>query len=37
MRPEEQAIFANGLHNGVVVLLRRLVTTGLLPVRDTDA
>lgn len=30
----ERAIFADGLGNGVVVLLRRLVTTGLLPIRD---
>ncbi|WP_115862922.1 TrmB family transcriptional regulator [Halorussus litoreus] len=30
----EQAVFANGLHNGVVVLIRRLVSSGLLPARD---
>ena len=30
----EQAIFATGLENGVVVLLRRLLSTGLLPARD---
>lgn len=30
----EQAIFATGLENGVVVLLRRLMSTGLLPARD---
>ena len=32
--PDEQAIFANGLGNGVVVLIRRLITTGLLPEID---
>lgn len=31
---DEQAIFATGLGNGVVVLLRRLIATGLLPERD---
>lgn len=30
----EQAIFANGLGNGVVVLIRRLIATGLLPTED---
>ncbi|SDJ99291.1 TrmB family transcriptional regulator [Natronorubrum texcoconense] len=30
----EQAIFAKGLQNGVVVLLRRLVTAGLPEIRD---
>lgn len=30
----EQAVFANGLDNGVVVLLRRLISSGLLPARD---
>ncbi len=30
----EQAIFARGLENGVVVLLRRLVTAGLVETRD---
>lgn len=33
----EQAIFATGLDNGVVVLLRRLMATGLLPSRDVGA
>lgn len=33
----EQAIFATGLDNGVVVLLRRLMATGLLPSRDAGA
>ncbi|WP_117595404.1 TrmB family transcriptional regulator [Haloprofundus halophilus] len=28
----EQAIFANGLENGIVVLLRRIISSGLLPV-----
>jgi|GEM_PF-2633505 len=28
-RTKEQAIFARGLENGIVVLLRRLVTAGL--------
>lgn len=32
--PDEQAIFATGLGNGVVVLIRRLITTGLLPETD---
>lgn len=27
----EQAIFANGLENGIVVLIRRLISSGLLP------
>ncbi len=27
----EQAVFANGLENGVVVLLRRIISSGLLP------
>ncbi|ELY59091.1 TrmB family transcriptional regulator [Natronolimnohabitans innermongolicus] len=31
---KEQAIFAKGLQNGVVVLLRRLVTAGLPPIND---
>jgi len=30
----EQAVFATGLHNGVVVLIRRLVSSGLLPAQD---
>lgn len=30
----EQAVFANGLQNGVVVLLRRVLSSGLLPVAD---
>jgi len=30
----EQAIFANGLENGVVVLLRRIISSGLLPVAN---
>lgn len=30
----EQAVFANGLGNGVVVLLRRLLSSGLLPIAD---
>jgi hypothetical protein len=33
----EQAVFANGLQNGVVVLLRRLLSSGLLPVADPAA
>ncbi|MFU8866929.1 TrmB family transcriptional regulator [Natronococcus sp.] len=32
--PAEQAVFAKGLQNGVVVLLRRLLTAGLPPVED---
>lgn len=32
--PTERAIFADGLGNGIVVLLRRLVSTGLLPTED---
>lgn len=28
----EQAVFANGLENGIVVLLRRIISSGLLPV-----
>jgi HTH-type transcriptional regulator, sugar sensing transcriptional regulator len=32
--PAEQAVFARGLQNGVVVLLRRLLTAGLPPVND---
>jgi TolB-like protein len=27
----EQAVFANGLENGIVVLLRRIISAGLLP------
>lgn len=34
---EEQAIFAEGLNNGVVVLLRRLLATGLQPARTPEA
>ena len=30
----EQAVFANGLDNGVVVLIRRVLTSGLLPLAD---
>jgi len=30
----EQAVFANGLGNGVVVLIRRLISSGLLPAQD---
>mgnify|MGYP000542531942 FL=1 len=30
----EQAVFANGLENGVVVLLRRIISSGLLPVAN---
>lgn len=30
----EQAVFANGLENGIVVLLRRVLSSGLLPVAD---
>ncbi|WP_135828885.1 TrmB family transcriptional regulator [Halorussus halobius] len=30
----EQAVFANGLGNGVVVLIRRLISSGLLPGQD---
>ncbi|MFD1563307.1 TrmB family transcriptional regulator [Haloarchaeobius amylolyticus] len=33
-RAEEQAIFARGLENGIVVLLRRLVTAGLPQIKD---
>lgn len=29
--PHEQAVFANGLENGIVVLVRRLISSGLLP------
>lgn len=29
--PQEQAVFANGLENGIVVLIRRLISSGLLP------
>lgn len=32
--PNEQAVFANGLGNGVVVLIRRLISSGLLPESD---
>lgn len=32
--PTEQAIFATGLGNGIVVLIRRLMATGLLPTQD---
>lgn len=32
--PREQAVFANGLENGVVVLIRRLISSGLLPAAD---
>lgn len=32
--PAEQAVFARGLQNGVVVLLRRLLTAGLPSVKD---
>jgi len=28
----ERAVFANGLNNGIVVLLRRIISSGLLPV-----
>ncbi|WP_415381269.1 TrmB family transcriptional regulator [Halosimplex sp. TS25] len=31
---DEQAIFANGLENGIVVLLRRMISSGLLPLAD---
>ncbi|MFC6718952.1 TrmB family transcriptional regulator [Natrialbaceae archaeon GCM10025810] len=31
---DEQAIFANGLENGIVVLLRRIISSGLLPLAD---
>jgi hypothetical protein len=31
---EEQAVFANGLENGVVVLIRRVLSSGLLPLAD---
>ena len=31
---DEQAIFARGLENGIVVLLRRLVSSGLAAVKD---
>ncbi|MFC7216555.1 TrmB family transcriptional regulator, partial [Saliphagus sp. GCM10025334] len=30
----EQAVFANGLENGIVVLLRRIISSGLLPVAN---
>lgn len=30
----EKAVFANGLENGVVVLLRRIISSGLLPVSN---
>ncbi len=33
-RSHEQAIFANGLQNGVVVLIRRIISSGLLPIAD---
>jgi len=33
----EQAVFANGLQNGVVVLLRRLLSSGFLPISEPDA
>ena len=33
----ERAVYATGLENGVVVLLRRLIATGLLPARDAGA
>ncbi|MFC6768546.1 TrmB family transcriptional regulator [Natrinema soli] len=36
-REKEQAIFARGLENGIVVLLRRLVTAGLPQIRDPGA
>lgn len=32
----EQAVFANGLENGVVILLRRIISSGLLPVSDPE-
>lgn len=32
----EQAVFANGLENGVVVLLRRIISSGLLPVANPE-
>lgn len=32
--PHEQAIFARGLENGIVVLIRRIIASGLLPVAD---
>jgi len=36
-RAKEQAIFARGLENGIVVLLRRLVTAGLPQIKDPGA
>ncbi|WP_226004402.1 TrmB family transcriptional regulator [Natrinema salinisoli] len=33
-KTEEQAVFARGLENGIVVLLRRLVTAGLPQIKD---
>ena len=36
-RSKEQAVFAKGLENGIVVLLRRLVTAGLSSVEDPAA
>jgi len=33
----EQAVFATGLGNGVVVLIRRLIATGLLQIEDSGA
>lgn len=33
----EQAVFATGLENGIVVLLRRILSSGLLPVADSAA
>jgi sugar-specific transcriptional regulator TrmB len=33
----EQAVFANGLGNGIVVLIRRLISSGLLPRADAEA
>lgn len=34
---DEQAVFARGLTNGVVVIVRRLIATGLASARDPDA
>ncbi len=33
-KANEQAVFASGLENGIVVLLRRLITVGLSPAED---
>ena len=33
-RAHEQAVFATGLENGIVVLIRRMIASGLLPVAD---